>query len=401
MLAKIQAVLCVHTHPAWVSKWVLRQRDSHVVLLSANSHHQHPLHGEESFQASSACCEETSQKKENTSFSFTNHSFLHKKKKHILFPLAQFSCIKPCRVTSVSQTSGLIPVELFSTWPFPHVVLSPCSRCGMRFTVVGEVHVEAEPSVKGKPATWPALDSGHHYTSQGVWEVKVLQGTVWAHSGRHGWNHPDDSSTVGVHLPNHCAIVLIQSEQSDQALQLLWPQTQGAQILQEAQQRICTLPVQTLGLWEHLQQSTDHAGLHGHGSTGQGAAADGSKPLGHQQLEVPLTRQVRQPVQEQQQRLLITNAKVMSVHVLALHCLETEGDENNQHYLNRNKVINKSKLTSLVSKGRVIMRKCAFHHVHQLLQQPFGGLTLTLQHIKQLGVTNPLLENLLRGRRQK
>lgn len=39
-----------------------------------------------------------------------------------------------------------------------------------------------------------------------------------------------------------------------------------------------------------------------------------------------------------------------------------------------------------------------FHHVHQLLQQPFGGLTLTLQHIKQLGVANPLLENLLRGK---
>lgn len=45
------------------------------------------------------------------------------------------------------------------------------------------------------------------------------------------------------------------------------------------------------------------------------------------------------------------------------------------------------------------MRKRAIHHVHQLLQQPFGGLTLTLQHIKQLGVANPLLENLLRGKK--
>lgn len=44
------------------------------------------------------------------------------------------------------------------------------------------------------------------------------------------------------------------------------------------------------------------------------------------------------------------------------------------------------------------MKKCEFHHVHQLLQQSFGGLTLTLQHIKQLRVPNPLLENLLRGK---
>lgn len=43
-----------------------------------------------------------------------------------------------------------------------------------------------------------------------------------------------------------------------------------------------------------------------------------------------------------------------------------------------------------------ITRKCVIHHVHQLLEQPFGGLTLTLQHIKQLGVANSLLENLLR-----
>lgn len=41
------------------------------------------------------------------------------------------------------------------------------------------------------------------------------------------------------------------------------------------------------------------------------------------------------------------------------------------------------------------------HHVHELLKQPFGGLTLTLQHIKQLGVANPLLENFLVGEQTK
>lgn len=43
------------------------------------------------------------------------------------------------------------------------------------------------------------------------------------------------------------------------------------------------------------------------------------------------------------------------------------------------------------------MRKYELYHVHQLLQQTFGGLTLTPQHIKQLRVAYPLFKNLLRA----
>lgn len=92
-------------------------------------------------------------------------------------------------------------------------------------------------------------------------------------------------------------------------------------MLKETQKSVGTMPVQTLRLGEHLQQSPHHSCFYRHSTAGQGASADVGQPLGHQQLVLPLTHEVGQPLQEQQQGLVVTDTKAISVDVLPLNSL--------------------------------------------------------------------------------
>ena len=179
------------------------------------------------------------------------------------------------------------------------------------------VGVEAHPGVEGDAAAGPALDGGHHDAGHGGREVEVLQRAAAALPGGHGGQHAHHASAVRVRA-------LLGPQQPQEGLQLLGPQRQGAQVLQEAQQGVGALAAERGGLRQDLQQGAHQPRLHRHRPAGQRAPAHARQPLRHQQLQVP-GGQLREPLQQQEKGLVVADPQGPSVGMMPLDCLRGGG----------------------------------------------------------------------------